>query len=300
MDATTAGRDGGAVLVRSESSLVLQDMRITNAVAGESGGAVMLTGLSVGCVSGMELDTVKARTGGGIAVGDRAQLAIRDTTITSGRATVNGGCMSYEGARQLGEHLTNPLMGAQCAGMTADVEDVTADACVAVGIGGAVFMSNSAVRTAQFTAKGSSAKSGGGIAMASSTIGMTAGTLDENAATILGGGIYAVSSQLEMQGVTVSDNTAQAGAGVSADASDVVLTGATHFFRNDATEEGGGLALSEGDLEMHGCTFESNTAGRGGGVAARHSSILATASWFTGNTCVWWCSGVWRCVCVCV
>jgi len=225
------------------------------------------------------------------------QVAIRDTPIESATATAHGGCISLEGALQTRHHLDDAFLGDQCANMTHDFERVDATGCAASNLGGALYMTSSALKMLDFRATSSSASSGGAMAVVASTLWIHGGVISGNTALLTGGAVDSTASVLDIQQATISSNTAREGAGIHAIASEVVLSFGSFVDSNVANGAGGGLRATDSDVELHSVIFQQNKASHGGAVSTWKTGVLSTGTTFQDNVYV---LVVAACVCVCL
>ncbi len=152
--------------------------------------------------------------------------------------------------------------------------------------GGGVDIDSSHALLRQCTFLNNSATEGGGAYLGSSAY-VTFEDCDfrDNDASEFGGGLYTHHNACNLYLCTFSGNTSQTGGGIylwdcdtGFAVEDCTITG------NDASGNGGGIFLSEGNPQLTSCIFEQNTAVRGGGIYTSASTPSITTCVFSQNT----------------
>ena len=230
--------NGGAILVETGKALKMTDCTVRSNTATGYGGAVYLkTGAEL-TVAGtrFESNTATGNNGGAIFADETSALTITDATFT-GNSAKNGGALCVYGTAMLGSKETadKVVFGSETA---TDKNSVT-------GNGGAIF--------------------GYG------TITATNVEFLNNAAGKTGGAVYNTTRQIkDGQGVVTS--TVRGNVTLT----NVVFRGNTADVNgNSSADFGHGGALGNwGIMTITDCTFDNNTARRGGGAIVNGNSNL--------------------------
>jgi predicted outer membrane repeat protein len=244
VDNNKAGGSGGGIM--NNGTLVLQGVtKITRNTAGADGGGIKSPGILSMSSSRVENNTAGG-DGGGLHYSKGADCTIDLTFVDNNTAAGDGG----------GMYLTGP------GGFTINVTDTFLNTNKSTGVG----------------------KRGGGIFLNQAELFYSGGWIRDNEAKGNGGGIFGdTNARLRMANASISANkTGAHGGGIALEPSihqRIELTTCT-FAENRTTDlvngQGGGLFIKgeSGSLLLTDCTFNSNTAAKGGGVyTERHTDV---------------------------
>jgi predicted outer membrane repeat protein len=312
----SAGNPGGAIL--NNGSLSLADVTVQNSQTGSSGcgGAIMTTGAVT--IADSRFSNNAAGTAGGALCASGAapfNVEIANSSFESNqtvRATLGFG---YGGAIYLDPLVSLRLVGGRFSQNTAQfggalAVTVGATATLASGhgdlttaffentasdSGGAIYSQGSlaldGVRFSQNSAREDLPALGYGGGVASlGTLVLAGGDFQLNRGRF-GGGLFvggnAGLARAEVRGTRFAYNSAAGlGGGLYINfASTVITVTQSAFFRNSAVTSGGGVARSDGQLQIWNASFRANTAGTGGGlfVGPGSSYVRVRSVTFAGN-----------------
>ena len=229
-------------------------------------------------------------SGGGICIGDRCSLTMKNTKVIGNKSDLTGGgiyagtnsTLSMEHCTVSGNSAYSSGGGIHAEGMLTVNSCAVSDNETTADSGGGVYVSGTAEIKGGSTIYHNKADvSGGGIYMASSgsgsvtlinaTIGGEQYYDDTDLAKTKGnkakdgGGIYVASGTLSIKDSTLSFNKSTGGGG--------------------GTSGGGGISASNGTLNIKGCTFTHNDSGSGtgGGIKADNITLTMTGCTLTDN-----------------
>ncbi len=229
--------------------------------------------------------------GGGVFVGDGGKLKLSKGSISGNRTKRSGGgvWVSAGGSLQLwGGAISDNEAGedgggvcvTECAGYAG--LDLGLDGAItgnrAGGLGGGVFLYDSGMDMSGGAIHDNSADSGGGVAlMKSALLTMNSGGIERNTAANDGGGVLLAGgdnpSTLQQKGGLITGNSATLGGGVYNSKAVFHLYGGS--VDNNVAQDGAGVFLNGGRMEMSRSSVSQNTAtGTGGGVCLANGSTL--------------------------
>jgi len=246
---TSGNSGGGAIYIRSESTLRFFDGILTENTSTTMGGAIFLnSGATLQMYNGLicnntavSADGLTQMDGGGIAA-YIANVEIHGGTVTGNTAGDGGGV--YMTTR-----CTFTMTGGTISGNTATTY-------------------------------------GGGVYTKTGKVNITGGEIRENTAGSSAGGLYlATESSGTMTGGTIAGNTAKQGAGVILSGASALEFNAAVSDNVATSGSGGGFALySKSVLTVTGGTVKNNTAkANGGGIYNNASTVNITGGAVTGN-----------------
>ena len=263
---------------------------------GYSGGGLYAENGSAVTLTSLKIDDCSAAYGGAIAL-DASSAELTSVTLSNNSADERGGAIYLESASDL-----------SCDGCTFDTNDADAGGAVAVDEsstfsdvdgdydsnsatteGGAVWLRTGA--TFDGTTFSSNTAADGGAVYAddtASTLELIDATFETNDATGDGGAVcLSDDGDLSVEGSTFDENTADDGGAIHfgpGDSSwDASITEST-FESNSADSQGGGLYLSEGNLDLYDVDFLRNTAEDGAGLyASQVDELSVSRSLFFAN-----------------
>ncbi len=140
--------------------------------------------------------------------------------------------------------------------------------------------------------KGATSGDGAGIYIDGSTLTLSDSKVTESAAGDIGGGIYATDSDVNILDTEISKNeTSQSHGGgiyfVSSDDSHTLTIGGddgSSFKENTSAEDGGGLKIAGGTVNITKSTFHKNTSDEGGGIESSGATLTIKNSTFSNNS----------------
>lgn len=245
-------------LVQSGGHLSLGNINLKNGYYNGKGGAISNAG-------SLTLNNVAIRSShapiGGAAIATTGAVDIQNSTFAKNKSNF-GGAIFAETASATMTILSSSFHDNEGTGVMSGATD---------GLGGAIYLTNSAAATIRNTdIYTNAAFAGGGIALAGASTSLTLlnSTVRDNKATrSYSGGIYnRGGATTEIRGSTISGNTGPLAGGLFNDSSTVNVTDST-FSGNHETAPGyGGGALSNytGTVNLTNVTLSRNTAGGGG------------------------------------
>ncbi len=247
--------NGGAIYMRGDVLLILENCGFTENEAVESGG-------------GLYAENGVVEANGCVFSGNRGREVDQPPNF-------GGGASFVFGSATLTDCTFNGNLADDGAGLAASITGIQ------VTLEGCVFDGNVAT------------KDGGGLLIDSSSPTLVNCEFINNVSADHGGGVYAVDqfgSQMKpvFQSCLFQGNSAILGGGISAVVGNALpLLGPTfidcQFVGNLADEEGGGLRSAGADTELSACTFEGNTAPLGSGVySVSGGGILRGSPVFVG------------------
>ena len=254
---------GGAI--RSTESLILKNTTFSNNYAYNAGGAIRVNTKGIVSITNTAFLNNTAYDNGG-AMYARAQGGITITkSLVSGNTAPDG--------RGGGFYLSVSGGGLKPGHILVD---------------GVTFLHNSAFTAGGLHADNDSVK--GKITVKNSTF--TGNSATENA-----GGLLLRDGLVTVSGSTFSDNRAgtlnpngsvndsgNGGAILSNDADSLTIKG-SKFFRNFASEDGGGIQIEgQGLVSIAGSIFSGNKASNGGGISASGGQLTVAGNLLTGNS----------------
>ena len=130
---------------------------------------------------------------------------------------------------------------------------------------------------------------GGAINVNTGTLTITGSTIEDNVANDSGGGIYSVDSHITIEESNVNDNSAKRSHGggvyfISPTLDHRLRIKSSSFSGNAATQDGGAVYISGGDIEIHKSSFFDNSADEGGAIEINSSTLSVENSTFGRNT----------------
>lgn len=289
---------GGAVVIGAAGGTV-SDCVFENNVSGTHGGALFTIGDTE--VSGTTLRRNTAGGyGGGVGLGEDAEVVLRDSVIEGNDATNGGGLFTFEGAAiELTGTVVRDNVASDSGGglylWAAEVVGGEVSGNAAGGQGGGVYVYDGSTLT-DLTVAGNQAENGGGLSV-QGTVGLSGVSVDGNTAADSGGGAWLFEATVTATDTTVSHNHAGARAGglllvnsaltggdvVENDASDgagIYLSGSgggpsqltdVVVSDNEASNSGAGI-FAAADFSLEAVDASRNvSADRGGGLYATFS-----------------------------
>ena len=258
--------DGGAI--RSTESLILKNTTFSNNYAYDGGGAVYVDTKGIVSVTNTAFlnNTAQRRDGGALYASARGGITVVKSLVSGNRAADNdfGGMnLSIPGGGTKPGHIL--VDGVNFLGNSAEA-----------GTGGGMWAENQSVK-GKTTVKNS--------------------TFTGNTSTGNGGALYLTGGIVLVSGCTFSDNAAGtvdgtgavllsgSGGALASSGTDSLTIKGSKFFRNSASEDGGGIQLGgQGLTSIAGSIFTGNKASNGGGISASGVGITVAGSLFTGNS----------------
>jgi len=209
--------------------------------------------------------------GGGIVAWQANSLTVTNSVLEYNSADYGGAILGAEGVNSL----SNTIL----RGNTATF------------IGGGAFYRLATVDLTDVLIKNNvSDLYGGGLGLTSSSVtGNSSVIIDSNTSTEWGGGIVAF-NQGGVAGLTVSNNYSQYGGGLFVYSGIDFTIDTSTIEYNEATEAGGGLTTSDGNVILSSTTISNNmtsvgsTAGWGGGLYTYLTDLSLTASTIDSNS----------------
>ena len=130
---------------------------------------------------------------------------------------------------------------------------------------------------------------GGAVNVNNSTLAINQSTIRDNVANDSGGGIYAVDSHITIEETNVNDNSAKRSHGggvyfISPTFDHHLRINSSSFRGNEASQDGGALYISGGDIEIHKSSFFENSADEGGAIEVNSSTLIVENSTFGRNS----------------
>lgn len=142
--------------------------------------------------------------------------------------------------------------------------------------GGIYAFANSALKLLDSRVALNNAVQGAGVYIDTSAVDAERVVVAENSATESGGGVVLTGATSSLRGVTIQECAALHGGGVAVGAGTHAQLAQLDIARNEATDEGGGIHVTDCELEVASVRAEDNTAKRGGGLFAQSSTVAGT------------------------
>lgn len=293
---TSGNSGGGAIYLRTPSTLNFYDGILTGNTSTTMGGAIFLNQKATlnfynGLIennTAVSADGTAWMPGGGIAA-YVANVNIYGGIITGNqgsngggvygtsrvKVTVNGGTISNNYGHQYGG-------GIYVTGSTVDIKGGTVTGNTAVTAGGGMYLSTESSGTMTGgTFSGNTSSQGGAIVLSGeSKLDISGGKVADNVATSSGGGFALYSkSQLQISGGTISGNTCKTNGGaIYNSAAYVTVTGGT-ITKNYGMKDGGAFYVKNGNIDVSGeAVFTSNTTDVNGGAISYGTNSTGTVS----------------------
>ncbi|MCC6192206.1 MAG: hypothetical protein IT318_24510 [Anaerolineales bacterium] len=245
--------DGIGVSIRGTQTVVTMTagvIRSNDARTMHAGAGMFVDGGARVYMSGGEIYTNTARTGGGVQVGN-GTFELAGGNIWYNRATYQGGgvYLSSTSSRFIQTAGENSYNTSNNDG------------------GGAVVYGNYTLAGGRLGNNLTQSGNGGGIFVGWGTLTQTGGLIAENGVWGIGGGIYSYQGNVRLLGGAVAYNWAYTGGGIYlVNNSSAVISGSV-IYNNYATVEGAGLDLYSGSAVISNTTISGNYAnGNGGGL----------------------------------
>ena len=240
--------DGGALLLRNNADVTLENMTLANSRAANRGGAAYLTnGASLTLGEGAVIESSQAAKAGAVY--------IDDGTLTQKGGTITG-CSNFSNS-----------------------------AVSSSGQGGAVWVQKGTYTLESGAVTNNKTKEYGVIYISSyGEFNMTDGEISGNVSNGNGGAIFQQGGTMTLAGGKIINNTANHGGAVFQNGGtslvrDVEITG------NTARSNGGGWYMNGGTSLMRGGTIAENTAGQnGGGIYQTAGSLTVNGAVITKNS----------------
>ncbi len=284
---------------------------ITENTADENGGGIAVMGGDAHLLGGVVLDN-SAFSGGGVWVNNGSAL-LSGTMLIDNSALEGGGLFTLGNQSVVTQTaassiISNTALGGggimHLAGLfTLQGGEIISNTAGSAGGGIAVFGGN--VSLSEGSIRNNSADRGGGVYISGGgTITATHMQITDNTATSsYGGGIFAqaydvksassttpnaLSPYLTIIGGEIAGNEASYGGGISVRQGMVALLEDVLVHDNLASNNGGGINVSNPDAELHaiGCQITGNDAYLGGGLFVNNSLAFITNTLIASNTAV--------------
>ena len=253
---------GAAVRVRG-SSLVGDDLEITDHSAGDHGGALFVSNSAVELSNTIIDDNYSAGDGGGLYATGSSTVVLDTCTLEDNSASDGGAANINDASTLTMDNSTLTDNYASAYGGALRCQDGTS-----VSITSSDFSLNSSI-------------DGGAVELFGSCTGtVESSTFSNNYASDDGGAIWAENT-LDITGSTFTDNTAS-GQGGSV-WSDDLLTVDTSSFTDGYSGDDGGAIRSKSTLTVSSSVFHSNQAADRGGAIDASEATTVSASTFTDN-----------------
>lgn len=254
---------GGAIYVESFSDLEIYECEIFNNVVLAQGGAIGIYNNSSPKIwkSNIHRNTAVKR-GGGICMMIDCDPVVTDNIFENNESTSKGG-----GAIGIGDLGTGHSCSPTIVGNKIYYNSATSS-------GGGIFICNADIANfSENTIQNNITQaSGGGICIQkNSTVILESNDISDNTATANGGAVfiginYNGSPDVTIKYCTINGNSADNGGGIYLSQSELDITYCS-FSENTASTDGGGIYVLNSISTIENCTFEGNTAtGNGGGV----------------------------------
>jgi len=210
------------------------------------GAAVHIEGFTITGGSGTDIEG--GRTGGGIFIGEDADVTLSDLIISGNSATRGGGVGVVEAAVEIAE--------------------VTFSENAGSGLGGGLFFEGSqALSILDSVFEANTGGSGGGLFLNEPNDASLAGlTFTGNTATSRGGGLGAERGAFTLEDSSLSGNQAAEGGGFSVFEMGELTFDDVSSDDNTATTNGGGGYIVNTTASLEGFSASENTANSGGGL----------------------------------
>ena len=240
--------DGGALLLRNNADVTLENMTLANSRAANRGGAAYLTnGASLTLGEGAVIESSQAAKAGAVY--------IDDGTLTQKGGTITG-CSNFSNS-----------------------------AVSSSGVGGAVWVQKGTYTLESGAVTNNKTQEYGVIYISSyGEFDMTGGEISGNASNGNGGAIFQQGGTMTLAGGKIINNTANYGGAIFQNGGtslvrDVEISG------NTARNNGGGWYMGNGTSLMRGGTIAENTAGQnGGGIYQAAGSLTVNGAVITKNS----------------
>jgi hypothetical protein len=222
---------------------------------------------SYSLLAGLSIQNTQDYLGGALKAFEGA-VRVENVTISSSKATQNGGCM-YSNRSNLS--LIN-----------VDMYD-----CTAIK-GGALYLDGVTLAMKNTHIRDNNANDGAGLYL-TQTVNITTSnsSIYDNKAIYRGGGLHAFGCNLDISDLMLQGNTAKTGAGLAGENSKITLF-RVNFTRNVAQNDGGGLALEESDVVLSYTTITGCEASQYGGGMYISSGVTVN---FAGTSKIASCVG---------
>lgn len=266
------GANGGGIFLNPDSRLSITDAQISGNTADANGGGMLLNAATL-TLDGIAISDNRAAYGAGIFVNDNSHLTYLNGTLSGNTATEQGGAILLNGRgsrAQTGNSRITQNTASEGGGiyvssgtLTAQNSDFTLNQ--ASGNGGAILVSGGTVALMASPVSDNRALNGAGIAVQYAG-GFTCKNvrINGNIASDSGGGLFMNENSISVViGTSIYENHALYGAGAAALTSAVLAFSGGEIARNVATEDGGGIYLSEkGEAHIAApAAIYENTAG---------------------------------------
>ena len=294
---------GGGIGVRTNSEVEVKGGLIKDNFAEGHGGGLFARGDSVPLkiTGGTFEGNVAGSRGGGILFWTVGDDTTKNTVVIGGGVQIKNNSAKYGGGVSVGrEVLEGKPIGNKAKLVIQDNPVISGN--VASKDGGGIHMQSDefsdAVNTVEIsggTISGNEAKDGGGIYVPGGTVTMTGGSFTENKASDRGAGIFTGGGTMTISNATFSKNVATGfGGGAYVVGGSIVLSSG-EFSKNKA-ESGGALYITKGDtaressFTMNAGAFSNNVATddggavyiSGGNVDVRHGEFIDNSAEFGG------------------
>lgn len=301
-DGNSAQWDGGAITSSDGSTLsVSGNSTFTSNTAATDGGAISSTDASELTVSNTTFADNSAERGGAVFTENAAATTLVDGSefFENFATSDNGGAISsiFGQLDVSNSHFNdNEALSGYGGGVSTSSE-------TSLTVNGSTFTRNNALSGGGLSAENVGAttwlndcifkdnaaigSSGGGVLNLGATIDIVDTEFSENTATGAGGGLLTDGNLTITGASSFVNNEANEGGGLCVVFANMTLTG-TAFNLNLAYTFGGGLSATqiENHSKLDQCTFGTNSATDGGGLAVVAFDILPNASTFEADECI--------------
>ena len=295
---TITGGTGGGIRIKNDYNTIVRlvDVIVSDNHTANCGGGIYLEGPEAEPTESEQFP-VFALTGSTIISGNTADLDGGGIYAKHARVNLNGRIVesNRSGRDGGGVYVENGFL---------QLFQATVKKNQGSENGGGIAVKNCGFDIAASEIYENEAKNGGGVAILGSdpksdshTVQLST-NIHENTAYSNGGGIYAQDAEFQLTTPTIENNTAAQGGGVYADRSTVTVESST--IQNNKTTgvskngtdvslgAGGGVYVRDGALTIKASTIKAstiqgNTATRGGGVYADHSTVNINKSTLQNN-----------------
>ena len=285
---------GAGLYLQDHAVLDLTGGSITGcsvSTTGYSGGGVYAENGSAMTLTSLSIDSCEASYGGAIAL-DASSAELSNVSFTGNLAEERGGAIYLESAAELScDGCSFDANEADLGGAVAVDESSTFvddegsyENNVAANEGGAVWLRSAA--TFELSEFSSNSASDGGAIYAydiGDVLEIIDGTFTTNDATGEGGAIFVEDDgELDVDGSTFDENIADSGGAIAFSPGDnswdLTVTDST-FESNEATDDGGAIHVSKGELiALRGVDFLRGSAGEDGGALYVYASDELTVT----------------------
>ncbi len=285
LNANQNTRNGGRVLTSKDTSLTLENLKITGGKVNNSGGIYIISGNLT--LKNCAVTKNESSDGGGGIQFDGEKLIVENSEISGNKGDSGGICVANDSAQTKikNSNIINNVArsggGLKLAG-TSTIEDCEISGNKAEsytggvgGVGGGIYMKGGTLTLKNTTVNKNSAVYGGGIYMTDGTLRLESGAVigEKLDPDVAGNNISKVATDKEYGNRSTKNITSDTdadfdvGAGIFVDGGQVFMRKDSYICRNYTECSGGGVFINkDAEFFMYGGVVGWNRSNFGGGI----------------------------------